>query len=112
MNKRIKKLWIKALRGGKYKQARGFLRRNGDAERFCCLGVLCDLYRKEEGGAWSDHVFEANGLYSSSVLPEPVHVWADLDDENPLLGRTAYATGLNDQGKNFNFIADRIEKYL
>lgn len=41
---------IAALRGGEYEQGRRRLRR-GDA--FCCLGVACDLYKKETGvGAW------------------------------------------------------------
>lgn len=37
----LQKEWLKALRSGKYKQGRGWLR---DAEDgFCCLGVMCEL---------------------------------------------------------------------
>ena len=32
--------WVKALRGGTYKQAREFLKNDVG---FCCLGVACDL---------------------------------------------------------------------
>jgi hypothetical protein len=32
--------WLRALRGGKYKQGRGGLR--GRTGECCCLGVLCD----------------------------------------------------------------------
>lgn len=39
MNKRIKTKWLKALRSGYYKQARGVLR-NGLTGRYCCIGVL------------------------------------------------------------------------
>jgi len=34
--------WVKALRSGKYKQGRNRLRKK---DRFCCLGVLCELER-------------------------------------------------------------------
>ena len=51
MKKRVKKLWVEALRSGGYKQGRKRLR-YGDT--YCCLGVLCDLYRKETGeGKWN-----------------------------------------------------------
>jgi hypothetical protein len=40
MNQEIKREWIEALRSGKYKQARGFLRYRGG---YCCLGVLMDI---------------------------------------------------------------------
>jgi hypothetical protein len=37
----IKAKWLEALRSGRYKQGRTYLR-NADNE-FCCLGVLCDI---------------------------------------------------------------------
>lgn len=40
MDKECKKLWIMALRSGKYQQGTRFLR-NGD--KFCALGVLMDI---------------------------------------------------------------------
>jgi len=40
MKLEVKKLWIEALRSGKYEQGRGALNKDG---KFCCLGVLCDL---------------------------------------------------------------------
>lgn len=119
MNKRIKKLWIKALRSGKYKQTRGWLKEVDDdgKDRYCCLGVLCDLFRiNAKSGEWVNvgvgwQSFAA-GNQSASVLPVDVVEWAGLDDQNPRLGRTAHASTLNDDGRSFNFIADRIEKYL
>jgi len=44
MDKRVKKLWIEALKSGKYVQQRGFVLRQGS--RFSALGVLCDLHAK------------------------------------------------------------------
>lgn len=41
--------WIAALRSGKYKQGRHYLRSKTD--HFCCLGVLCDLYYPD---GWED----------------------------------------------------------
>ena len=49
MKPSIKKRWLEALRGGKYKQGRNYLRakdKNGELH-YCCLGVLTDLYIKE-----------------------------------------------------------------
>lgn len=50
MKKRVLTKWLKALRSGKYKQGRGALcqiDKKGN-ESFCCLGVLCDMYNKEQ----------------------------------------------------------------
>jgi hypothetical protein len=115
MNKRVKKLWIKALRSGKYKQGREALHPSEDT--FCCLGVLCEVFRKSTGaGCWSEYgAFIARGTEDSCVLPEAVMEWAGLDSDSPRLGtrkNAAYATTLNDSGKSFYYIADRIEKYL
>lgn len=49
MNAKVKKLWLKALRSGDYKQGAGALRSD---HSFCCLGVLCDLHRQEVHGRW------------------------------------------------------------
>jgi hypothetical protein len=88
MNKRIKKLWIKALRSGKYRQGYRQLKRGrGNDAAFCCLGVLCEV-AKQEG------VIKAyrptDGFPSNKVL-----AWANLKDMNPKLGRKS-ATVLND----------------
>jgi len=115
MNKRVKRLWIKALRSEKYKQARGYLKRDDD---YCCLGVLCEVYRQRTGtGEWDDNGFkDGAGDESYGHLTQDVIKWAGLQNNtwnwNPKLGRTASASSLNDKGKSFNFIADRIEKYL
>lgn len=48
---RVKK-WLRALRSGKYAQTRGTLKAD---DGYCCLGVACDVYRKETGeGEWQD----------------------------------------------------------
>ena len=111
MNKRVKKLWLKALRSGKFKQAQHTLR-EGRKNQFCCLGILCEVHNQTVGGQW-----KANGDYfdTAGVLPEEVMEWAKLKNDNPVVPygkRNETLAGLNDSGKDFNFIADRIEKYL
>lgn len=51
MNPEIKKKWVDALRSGKYTQGRGYLR--DENNRFCCLGVLCDVLAPE---GWTETV--------------------------------------------------------
>lgn len=47
MNQEMKTKWIAALESGEYDQGTQFLRRVEN--KFCCLGVLCDLDAKESG---------------------------------------------------------------
>lgn len=58
MNQKIKKKWIEALRSGKYKQGKTLLR---SANKFCCLGVLCDIIKNEIGINWFMNI---DGVYS------------------------------------------------
>jgi hypothetical protein len=118
MNKEIKKLWVEALRSGEYKQARGRLR---DEDKFCCLGVLCDLHAKAVGGAWCrDH--EGYLVYSDSdaLLPPSVTAWAGLSSDSP---HTVWhdddedrqeepLAEHNDGRRTFQEIADMIEEQL
>lgn len=48
MDPKLKRRWVRALRSRKYKQGREQLR---DGNKFCCLGVLCDLV---PGRKWAD----------------------------------------------------------
>lgn len=113
MDKRIKKLWLKALRSRAYKQGRGMLR---IGDRFCCLGVLCDLRAKETGVGWRRAGKRGAFTHSEAlmVLPRVVRKWAGLDDSDPIVGirKPTRLSDLNDRGKRFGYIADRIEKYL
>jgi hypothetical protein len=111
MKARIKKLWVKALRSGKYKQTQHTLR-DGRKNAYCCLGVLCEVHNQTVGGRW-----KSNGDYydTAGILPVEVMEWAGLYDDNPVVpyGKIKETlAGLNDLGRDFNFIADKIEKYL
>ncbi len=110
MNNEVKQEWLKALRSGDYKQGEGQLR-NGDT--YCCLGVLTDLYCKQNNGdSWNDVA-----SYSDGRLPHRVRTWADLQSGDPRVGHDDNGTmtnlsALNDSGRSFNDIADLIERYL
>lgn len=85
-NKSRIRLWIKALRSGKFKRTAGRLRGNGN--RRCCLGVACDVFAKATGrGRWAAEVagagFAVGYDYSSSAMPGAVRCWFGLTDSNP-----------------------------
>jgi hypothetical protein len=110
MKPEIKEKWIAALRSGKYKQGAGSLRK---IDLFCCLGVLCDIYAKENQISWKkdreNDVFRL--LTSYAILPVEVEIWADINGQNPIIGESNLAD-LNDIGKTFKEIADLIEIHL
>lgn len=108
MNERVKKMWIKALRSGKYKQAKGCLR---DDDRFCCLGVLCDIFGRSRRIKWDGDRFDGERF----ALPASVREWAGLPLSNPIIRPNTFhesAGGVNDHGGKFPKIADLIEKNL
>lgn len=121
MKPRIKKMWLKALRSGKYAQCEGQLvdESNPKTTKFCCLGVLTNLYVEETGdaGAWvpEDGIDEYT---QATVLDDAVVVWAGLPDENPdvkgISDKDGYAydtlAEMNDDKCSFKEIAKVIEK--
>lgn len=132
MNPEAKRLWLEALRGGKYSQAKGQLR---SGKGFCCLGVLADVSKqgswKETSFGTSDTNFEyltERRIVSSSFLPKEVAIWAFASGPNlqPLVEIDAAMSDrtervlpgirslslLNDRGLSFEDIADLIEEQL
>lgn len=107
MDAQSKAKWLEALRSEKYQQAQGTLR---DGDRFCCLGVLCDITKR---GDWvsANSVYRPNvqrydigGHVSTMFLPMILRTEFDLIDDvlDPLMG-------MNDKGESFAMIADWIE---
>lgn len=111
MKREIKTKWLQALRGGKYGQTRGQLRRE---DRFCCLGVLADVARPF-GGEW-----DGDGYYcydAGDENPSPAReatlghlIKGELDWLEPEDGQEGELIKLNDEGADFLDIADWIEK--
>lgn len=114
MNSTIKKQWVDALRSGEYEQTTGTLK---DDNGFCCLGVLCDIYLKEHNKEWVHHpnTYQYSIEDNYEILPLNVSNWAYLGDLDPCFyvdGQKHFLTYLNDNGHDFNRIADLIEKNL
>lgn len=108
MNSSIEQAWIVALRSGKYKQGAGCLRED---DRYCCLGVLVDLYVKKHDLEWERVGEEYHLDGNAGTLPAVVSEWAELDSDNPIVNGRALATW-NDDGMRFQGIADLIEEGL
>ena len=104
MDINIKKLWVKALRSGKYKKGVGSLHPTEDT--YCCLGVLCDLYNKKQ-----KHVNTVVSL-AGELLPERVFTWAKLPNNSPKPYKASLILINDRHRKSFKYIANLIEKYL
>jgi len=138
MNEQVKKMWLDALRSGEYKQGQNVLHAYNSVgdERFCCLGVLCDIAVKHNVVARSEEAktnypeidgYNTAGFsygWQSAMVDLPVEVikWAGLPicDGDPLVvvnwdddieGEKNIST-LNDSGWSFSDIADIIEEQL
>lgn len=113
MNAEIKAKWIEALRSGNYKQGQNKLRDTRD-NTFCCLGVLCDLYTKENNAMWQINS-GCNTRYmlfnEDAGLPEPIQKWSGINSGLGSYGDRSLASD-NDNYKPFNEIADIIEKHF
>ncbi len=144
MDQSIKEKWVEALRSGDYERGEGALRRgySKDSDKYCCLGVLCDIVKEEvEGGwkTWSDVTYQFaaysadDDAYedveenrSTELLPRFVQEHAGLESDEPMVlvtdasgerQMTASLTALNDgiggvNKRSFDEIADAIERSL
>lgn len=117
MNRTHKKrlrLFIEALRSGRYKQTQDTLRR-GDC--FCAEGVLCDVYRRhakkgrwvrvsDSGSPWHLFSFRLDGGPGITVAPGTVDRWFGFGPEQP-----SRLIHMNDTRKlTFKQIARNIER--
>ena len=123
MNQYVKRKWITALRSGEYKQTGGRLRK-GDC--YCCLGVLTDLYDKDnqnDNHHWRkeafDYVYVSDGVPTAATLPDSVIKWAGLKEPNPTVREermgnpvTSLAYLNDNEDLDFNQLADIIEAQL
>jgi len=123
MRKIIAKKWVKALRSGKYKQGKGYLKQftSKNEPRYCCLGVLCELYDQQMK---KNHKKTLHSEYMVSIediefirfnkhdggLPKVVREWAGMRDALGWLDENTCLADLNDDGKKFSTIANIIEK--
>jgi hypothetical protein len=117
----VRKRWLDALRSGKYQQAKTVLRTEND--RYCCLGVLCEIVDPE--GWTPGRVFNADAGVGEPNIPclayggtEVFGVACNYTQMPPekVLARAGvtyrFAEILaehNDDGESFADIARRIE---
>lgn len=104
---RPQKLWVKALRSGKYKQTQESLQ---DEIGYCCLGVLCDVYERKTGKTLPRN--EDGELVGSALDNERkvVRKWAGLiTTQGVFYSSTNSLVDMNDRGMTFKEIADVIE---
>jgi hypothetical protein len=122
MRKVVKQKWVEALRSGDYKQGKMQLHIVGKGKKkdqFCCLGVLCDIYQKQQTKNKKKKLFthvsdgtNVNGdvvFYDNndSFLPTEVIAWSGLGPE-----WQDKLSELNDDGYTFSDIAKYIETVL
>jgi len=123
-----RRAWIKALRSGEYQQTTYCLKSSNN--KFCCLGVACDLYLKSGEAPnyvkWDNNdnfVFARTNKKNPyrptvtwNVLPDTVRDWLGLTsscgnfDDKKSCGVKRALTTENDSGKTFKQIANIIEK--
>lgn len=132
VHKRRVRKWVAALRSGDYRQGTGELHKRDSkgVDRFCCLGVACDIARKgrvkvpkEERPSPRGSTTILYGGYEGS-LPADVADWlfgdaiprghySDTPDDPALYkeedGNVYSAADVNDNRTTFKTIADLIE---
>ena len=112
--------WVDALRSGKYKQ--GKLTLHPKQDKYCCLGVACDISKK---GFWTDYdqknghmnYVTPDGDVKTNSLPTEIIEWLGLDNATGFLKQNIEFEGitvtslakLNDYDASFEFIANVIE---
>lgn len=101
-----RKLWVEALRSGKYRQTKDMLQ---DVDGgMCCLGVLSDV----AGCAWHrvEDRYCVVGAGTSDAAGLMAMEFVGLADDNGAYGDDGFSlAGQNDGGKSFEDIADIIE---
>jgi hypothetical protein len=130
MKETIAKKWVQALRSGRYKQGKDLLKKiTKKQERHCCLGVLCDLYNKEQKLKNKPPIKQKierdiSNRYdvvrfgtTAELLPTTVRRWAGVKTSDGMILFEDYIrrdslSSLNDQGVTFKSIANLIEKHF
>ena len=123
MKKSVMKKWVAALRSGEYAQTKGALCKEGEKyDRFCCLGVLTELYIQDHNAkkkknakkqiGWEKSLTDKELCFNEeeAVLANAVKEWAGVRTyHGELAHKRDVLTVLNDRGMSFKRIADIIE---
>lgn len=110
MKQEIAKQWVAALRSGQYKQGRRRLR--SAADKFCVLGVLCNLHAQAHPGIAARQKRNTTYMGEAFTLPPDVMKWSGISTKDGAYTEWKYRTSLvisNDSGNySFNDLADKI----
>jgi hypothetical protein len=104
-----RKLWVQALRSGRFRQGRRYLRKG---DQYCCLGVACELFMQHETPLPTELREHGKVAYNASTAcaPRVVQRWMGLADDTGIYGDFDRSlAGHNDNGESFEKIADIIE---
>ena len=124
MNKEIKERWVAKLRSGDCLQGKEYLKHDCNGEtRYCCLGVLTELYAQEHGIKFTGIGDELKFGGGDELICKAVQIWAGLESNNPgvifrsntdsiLTNKYRELSYINDDGSSFAEIADMIEASL
>lgn len=112
MDRELRERWVAALRSGKYEQGAGCLRTKED--KFCCLGVLCDLVDNSLWGEITSYdIYKFDGVEYD--LPNVGIIGGDPEVQTALIclndGEES-ETNPKAKAHSFNEIADWIEANL
>lgn len=116
MDPKVKAKWVAALRSGDYKQGQLALRHGDD--KFCCLGVLCDVVDPNgwvESGLGNYLHADGQGSYLPPSIAERVGLRVKPEVPNPVESKwmpSVSLNALNDCEYTFAQIADLIEQHL
>lgn len=125
MQQKVKDKWVKALRSGKYKKGKGYLKQTAPSGivSYCCLGVLCEAVKlpltetsvapaytpNGKDVSYKTHHIEGWSTYNTIPPMYKEQLGLDGKDESCLIsmndGDAPYK-----KPKSFKEIADWIEK--
>lgn len=103
----LRQQWYDALKSDKYKQGRNYLRTMDD--KYCCLGVACDLIDPDDWhtqmSRTGNSVYSYENLHSTAYMPMHIaRLYGLTTEEQEILG------GMNDYGSTFDEIAEEIKR--
>lgn len=120
----IKDEWLLALKSGGYKKGIGVLCRD---EKYCCLGVLCEISKLEKVMPFTDISSTLRGYqvsggthWSTRFLPEVFYLTNLIGKDGKFVGFLMDINGhpfdklteVNDYCETFEEVIEIIEKYF
>lgn len=103
MNRKIALRWARALESGEYNQATGRLR--DSKNRFCCLGVLCNLHAQAHPEIAAEQTDASEYMGEAMSLPIPVMEWSGISWSEAAGFGPAFSLEIDD-GKHDKYAID------